>query len=358
MHKFFTVKSKMKSILSFFVFLFITLFLVQQSNAQSGLVGEYYDGENFNTKIMTRTDAKIDFNWGLDAPQRGMDAQHFSIRWHGKLTAPVSGDYLFQAKVDDGIRLWIDDKRVIDAWGLNDAVQFKGNIYLNAGQSYELKVEYYNGLLNSLVQIRWKRPDKKSIFDALVDNSEVIPSTYFSMPNPPKLVTTSPTPQPKKEIKKTKPVAPKPVVKKPTPVVAAPSSPSAAAKKQAEETAIVEKIKRELEPQFIYFVQSSNEILPTSQKNLEDWVQYLRRMPSSTLQIQGYTDALGDQKMNLTLSEQRAKAVANYLTEQGIAESRLTIKGLGGSQPFFKQPKTEKERSLNRRVEIKIVLTN
>ncbi len=332
-------------------------FLSQQSKAQSGLIGEYYDGENFNTKITTRTDANIDFNWGLDAPQRGMDAQHFSIRWHGKLTAPVSGDYLFQAKVDDGIRLWIDDKRVIDAWGLNDAVRFEGKIYLNAGQRYELKVEYYNGMLNSLVQIRWKRPDKKSIFDAFVDNSEVIPSTYFSMPEPPKPIVATPTPQPKKEIKKPKPIAPKPVVKNPTPVATAPSSPSAAAKKQAEETAIVEKIKRELEPQFIYFVQSSNEILPASQKNLDEWVQYLNRMPNSTLQIQGYTDALGDQKMNLTLSEQRAKAVADYLTEHGITESRLTIKGLGGSQPIFKQPKTEKERSLNRRVEIKVVVS-
>ncbi|MEY4905961.1 MAG: hypothetical protein RLZZ292_3776, partial [Bacteroidota bacterium] len=339
----------MKKQFSFSLFLFIAFFLTQQSHAQSGLIGEYFDGENFNTKIMTRTDAKIDFNWGLDTPQRGMDAQHFSIRWHGRLTAPMSGEYEFQAKVDDGIRLWLDDKRVIDAWGLNDAVQFKGKIYLNAGQSYDLKVEYYNGLLNSLVQVRWKRPDKKSMFDALWDNTEVIPSNVFSVPEPAKPIAA--TPQPKQEIKKTKPITPKPVVKKPKPVVvAAPSQPSAAAKKQAEESAMVEIIQRELEPQFIYFVQSTNEILPTSQKSLDEWVQYLNRMPNTTLQIQGYTDALGDQKMNFTLSEQRAKAVALYLTQHGIAEARLTIKGLGGSQPIFNNPKTEKERSLNRRV--------
>jgi outer membrane protein OmpA-like peptidoglycan-associated protein len=345
----------MKKRLSFSLFLFIVFFLTQQSHAQAGLIGEYFDGENFNTKIMTRTDTKIDFNWGLDAPQRGMDAQHFSIRWHGRLTAPVSGEYEFQAKVDDGIRLWLDDKRVIDAWGLNDAVQFKGKMYLNAGQSYDLKVEYYNGMLNSLVQVRWKRPDKKSMFDALWDNTEVIPSNVFSVPEPTKTIAVAPPAPPKQEIKKPKPITPKPVVKKPNPVVVAAPPPSAAAKKQAEESAMIEKIKQELEPQFIYFVQSTNEILPTSQKSLDEWVQYLNQMPSKSLQIQGYTDALGDQKMNFTLSEQRAKAVALYLTQHGIAESRLTSKGLGGSQPIFKNPKTEKERALNRRVEIKIL---
>jgi peptidoglycan-binding protein ArfA len=331
---------------------FFFLFFGQKNAfAQAGLIGEYYDGENFNTKIMTRTDAKIDFNWGFDAPNRGMNSEHFSIRWHGKLLAPVSGEYLFQAKVDDGLRLWLDDKRVIDAWGLNDAVQYKGTIYLEAGKKYDIKVEYYNGMLNSMIQLFWKRPDQKSLFDAVWDNSQIIENTYFFQPDLPKPIEV--VPMPKKEIKKPTPPN-KAVAKKTTPKL--PSAAEVAAKKQAEQATMLDQAKRELEPQFIYFVQSTNEILPTSQTSLNEWVHYLEKMPSANLQIQGFTDALGDQKMNFTLSEQRAKAVANYLVAHGIASTRLTPKGLGGTQPIFKNPRTEKERSLNRRVEIKIFM--
>ena len=99
-----------------FVLLFNSIFL----SAQDGLLGEYYNGINFEQKVMTRTDAKIDFAWWHSSPQDGVvNREYYSIRWTGKLLTPETGEYLFSAKFDDGIRFWINDVPMLNAWGFS-----------------------------------------------------------------------------------------------------------------------------------------------------------------------------------------------------------------------------------------------
>ncbi len=314
--------------------------------AQSGLVGEYYNGENFEKYVATKTDAKIDFNWEFNAPLNGVEQAHFSVRWQGKILAPASGEYVFEAKVDDGMRLWVGDKAMINAWGLHDASDFSNKIYLTEGQYYPIKVEYYNGMLNARIHLRWKRPDKKSIWNS----AEVVPSKYFFPTEPIKVEEKKELKkEEKKELVKKEKVEPK-IKKEPV----KPSLPVVSVEKKEEVKTEIVKIKKDLEPKFIYFVKGSNEILPSSKQTLNEWANFLKKTSSTTLNINGYTDALGDSVMNLDLSEKRAKVVAEYLVSQGIERSRLQTKGFGGNQPVFKNPANEQERSLNRRVEIKL----
>lgn len=82
-------------------------------------------------------------------------------------------------------------------------------------------------------------------------------------------------------------------------------------------------------------------------------VQSLKANPQYHIHIAGHTDNVGDPRLNLVLSEQRAKVVATYLTRRGIAEERITTEGVGSKQPLGDNT-TEGERSKNRRVEITI----
>jgi outer membrane protein OmpA-like peptidoglycan-associated protein len=339
-----------KTTLLFFVLLFCL-----KINAQNGLIGEYFSGENFDKKVMTRNDASINFNWGFDGPGNGIDATHFSIKWAGKIYVPVSGEYFFSAKVDDGIRLWVNGQALINAWGLHDAVDFNNKIYLKGPAHYEIRVEYYNGMRNALINLLWKKPQKKSILNYFSDDFEPIGADYLSNwgnENKPiaakveqKPIAQSVKLEKNKEVPKAQPIPVKPTVIPP------PAKPEVNVQ---EKKTMTQKARKELEPKFIYFVKGKNEILETSQLTLNQWVVYMEKIPDAVLKINGYTDNIGDEKMNQKLSEERATVVQNYLISKGVAPNRLQMNGFGGNNPVFKNPITEKERSLNRRVEVKV----
>jgi hypothetical protein len=60
------------------------------SQAQQGFQAEYFNGRNFDQKVLTRTDAQIHFVWNNVPPVPGLDPHVYSIRWKGFLTAPES----------------------------------------------------------------------------------------------------------------------------------------------------------------------------------------------------------------------------------------------------------------------------
>lgn len=84
---------------------------------------------------------------------------------------------------------------------------------------------------------------------------------------------------------------------------------------------------------------------------LQQAVATLKSHPDAEVEIQGHTDSVGSDKYNLALSERRANSVKAYLVSQGIAESRITTKGFGESQPIADNG-TAKGRAENRRVVI------
>ena len=76
--------------------------------------------------------------------------------------------------------------------------------------------------------------------------------------------------------------------------------------------------------------------------------------PTLHIQINGHTDNSGKPADNKTLSENRARAVTNYLTSRGIAATRLSFKGFGDSQPVADNA-TPEGRARNRRTELNVV---
>ncbi|MGB1216948.1 MAG: OmpA family protein [Saprospiraceae bacterium] len=105
----------------------------------------------------------------------------------------------------------------------------------------------------------------------------------------------------------------------------------------------------------IFFETDRSELLPQSFKELNSLIQVLQEYPDMTIELRGHTDNQGNYKYNVKLSEQRAKAVVDYLTKFGIKSERLQSKGFGDTMPIASNELPE-GRQMNRRVEF-IVLT-
>src|SRR5438477_12352052 len=86
------------------------------SAAGTGLLAQYFDNMDFTNLKMTRTDAQVNFNWASGSPAASMGADTFSVRWTGQIAAHTTEKYTFYTSSDDGVRLWLNDKLVIDRW--------------------------------------------------------------------------------------------------------------------------------------------------------------------------------------------------------------------------------------------------
>jgi outer membrane protein OmpA-like peptidoglycan-associated protein/Tfp pilus assembly protein PilF len=104
----------------------------------------------------------------------------------------------------------------------------------------------------------------------------------------------------------------------------------------------------------IFFETNKYELLPESKIELEQLIKFLNANPKIAIEIGGHTDDVGDQKINQTLSENRAKTVYNYLLKNKISPTRLTYKGYGETMPVSNNA-TNESRQNNRRTEFRIV---
>lgn len=150
---------------------------------ERGLRGEYFRTPDLSgTPALVRTDAQIGFRWdrgsptdnllarGEAAPGQGIPNDRFSIRWSGQLLPPVSGRYRLEVAGDDGYRLYLDGKRVIDHWVNSDRLHAEGiELDLQAGRAYELKLEYYDDQRDAGVRLGWRMPGAKAPFDEALD---------------------------------------------------------------------------------------------------------------------------------------------------------------------------------------------
>lgn len=103
----------------------------------------------------------------------------------------------------------------------------------------------------------------------------------------------------------------------------------------------------------ILFAFDKAEIQESSFPELDRLADYLLENASYTLRITGHTDDQGSDAYNLDLSRARAEAIRQYLIRRGIAENRLSARGMGSLQPLAPND-TEENRRLNRRVEVEI----
>jgi outer membrane protein OmpA-like peptidoglycan-associated protein/tetratricopeptide (TPR) repeat protein len=104
----------------------------------------------------------------------------------------------------------------------------------------------------------------------------------------------------------------------------------------------------------IFFDTNKFNIKDESKPELKKLIDFLNLNPTVHIEVSGHTDNVGSDQFNQTLSENRAKAVYQYLVTNGIIASRLIFKGYGETQPIASND-TDEDRSRNRRTEFKII---
>ncbi|KPU55474.1 putative baseplate assembly protein [Pseudomonas fluorescens] len=158
----------------------------------SGLYGEYFEGIDFKTRKLSRTDATVDFDWGSASPDPTLSVDTFSVRWSGWLQIPESGNYSFFVKADDGVRLWLGGQLLVNEWRDQGATEFSATLFeLQAGQKLDLRLEYFENGGAATIQLRWQGP---GIPKQIIPQSRLYPRDVHSVhldASYPRLVTGS-----------------------------------------------------------------------------------------------------------------------------------------------------------------------
>ena len=124
-----------------------------------GLKAEYFNNQELRgPAAVVRTDARIDFDWGRFQPAPELTGNNFSVRWTGKLTPPESGNYKLGFTADDGARLYLDGKLLVDAWTSNPNKTVTTEIALAGGRSYDLRMEYFQNNRENIARLVWSYP--------------------------------------------------------------------------------------------------------------------------------------------------------------------------------------------------------
>ena len=144
----------------------------------NGLQGQYFNSVDLTSPVLTRTDATVNFNWGADAPDASVTPDTYSVRWTGQVQARTGETYTFYTNTDDGVRLWVNGQLLVDNWSVHAPVENSGTIALQAGQKYDIRMEYYENAVGAVAQLSWSSPSQaKEIIPASQLYSVATPST-------------------------------------------------------------------------------------------------------------------------------------------------------------------------------------
>ena len=126
--------------------------------------GEYFANRNLDgTPALVRNESTIDFNWGEGGPAPGLPADNFSARW--SRTFPLTdGRYRFTVQVDDGARLWVDGRLLLDQWFEGSTRTFTAETDLAAG-NHTLRLEYLELAGGALAKLTWQRVGERVAYN-------------------------------------------------------------------------------------------------------------------------------------------------------------------------------------------------
>lgn len=123
-----------------------------------GLSGSYFDHRDLSGTAVQRLDRTVDFDWGRSAPISGVGTDTFGVRWTGKIVPPKTGTYTFYTQSDDGVRLWVNGAQLVNNWTDHGLTENSKTISLTGGQSYDIKMEFYENTGDAVARLLWSGP--------------------------------------------------------------------------------------------------------------------------------------------------------------------------------------------------------
>lgn len=151
----------------------------------TGLLGQYYRSRTaaccapmtddlFGTLLFTRVDPQININSVFGQyPDPRLAGDAYAIRWTGTIRSRYTETYTFVTHSDDGVRVWVDGRLLIDNWTTHAEQADTGTIALTAGRPYDIKVEYYeNNVSGAVITLQWQSASQSL---ELVPQSQLYP---------------------------------------------------------------------------------------------------------------------------------------------------------------------------------------
>jgi hypothetical protein len=140
----------------------------------TGLLATYFDNMDLTGPTVTRTDPAVDFYWP-NSPAAGIAATTYSARWTGQVQTVEGGSYVFRTYSDDGVRLWVNGKLVVNNWTDHAGTyNTSAAVTLAAGTKYDIRMDYYNNLGGAVARLEWRRPGAASF--ATVPTAQLTPA--------------------------------------------------------------------------------------------------------------------------------------------------------------------------------------
>ncbi|MDX1908949.1 MAG: PQQ-dependent sugar dehydrogenase [Bacteroidia bacterium] len=121
----------------------------------SGLPATYYQDIAMTQAGAYRVDTTIDYYWSNRAPMPAIDHGTFSVVWEGELEPVITGNITFHTTTDDGVRLWVNNQLVVDAWQDQISSTHSGQTALTAWQRVPIRMEYYQRAAYGRAKLEW-----------------------------------------------------------------------------------------------------------------------------------------------------------------------------------------------------------
>jgi beta-glucosidase len=137
----------------------------------TGVRAEYFANPRLEgAPALVRVDRGIDFAWTITAPGPRVPLDWYSVRWTGTITGPAKGARRIGLEGNDGYRLWLDDRLVIDGWSKQSHRARLAEVSLQPGKSYRLRVEFFETFGNGRIRLVWDHgsPDWRAEVDGAV----------------------------------------------------------------------------------------------------------------------------------------------------------------------------------------------
>jgi beta-glucosidase len=133
------------------------LFCLQGDTLRNGLLGTYFDNVQLSgSPVFTRVDSPIQFQWTLFSPDPvKLPNDFYSVRWTGKLKAPATGDFKIGIDGNDGYRLFLDNRLVIDNWQKITCRTHVTDYHFEKGKECDLRIEYFEPTGNAWFRLIW-----------------------------------------------------------------------------------------------------------------------------------------------------------------------------------------------------------
>lgn len=128
----------------------------RDGKSEPGLSGDYWDNNSFTgPPRLQRVDPRVDFRWTLSSPGRGIPFDWYSARWRSTLTAPGEGVRRLAVEGNDGYRLFIDEKLVIDNWRKQSYGTRTVDVNFAPGSTHAMRLEYYESTGIARLKLLW-----------------------------------------------------------------------------------------------------------------------------------------------------------------------------------------------------------